>query len=318
MDNAPPRCPHRVAAVISLFAMLASACSGTSTPAESGTTSAKPRAEVGAPGNGADQDPLRVRYEATKRTFATMQARGELAAGALDAVLYTAEDARDIMPDIGNCPDDANCAFDLVNCMSGGDYLPAGSDGEAVDWVELHLASTAFDVLRLEHLLREQRYPEAIWRPVLKRYEDDTLQTLRSRPPDSDSFEAYTENETRLQEALVRSLTTYRAQSDSSLLLPVVEGGCGAGEMGVQIATDPPGGAAEFIPVFHYRLCGVRGLDPDDTRACDHWREPAEGMLFDVAGDYRYRVRWQDGHVSSGKLSFTNLEEGQTVTLRRR
>lgn len=320
MDTAPPRCMLRVAAVttFSLLLLLVSACSGSHPPDEPGSGAAEAHKASGASADQAGQDPLQLRYEATRGTFASLQAQGELAPGAFDSSLFTAEDAQYMMFDSEGCAEGAPCAFDLMSCMMGSEYLPAGSDGEEVDWVELHLANTAFEVLRLEDLLRGQRYPEAVWRPVLVQYEDNTLQLLRTTPPVSENFTSYTGNGEWLLETLLRDLTAYRAQSDPSLLLPVVEGGCGAGEMGINVTTDPPGGFAEFIPVFHYRLCEVRGIDPDDTRACDHWRQPLDGMLFDVAGDYRYQVRWQDGQTDSGKLSFTNFEEGQTVTLRRR
>ena len=75
------------------------------------------------------------------------------------------------------------------------------------------------------------------------------------------------------------------------------------------VAVDPPDGVAEFIPVFHYRLCGVKGIDPDDTRACDHWREAAEGMLLDVSGDYRYRVRWPDGRQVRSSFRYVHQKD---------
>lgn len=263
-------------------------------------------------------DPLRMRYDAIRATFSAMQSRGELAPGAFEPILFAADEVSQLGADVGSCPAGKHCAFDLVDCTSGADYLPQPAEGVPGDEVESQLAATAFAVLRLEHLLRGQRYPDASWRPVLERHEQAVLDKIRSDPPRPDNFEAYSDLDIGLQQSLLASLRAHREQSDPSLLLPVAEGGCGAGELGILVATEPAGGVAEFIPVFHYRLCGVRGVDPDDTRACDHWREAADGMLFDVAGDYRYRVRWPDGHVSGGKLSFINLEEGQTVTLRRR
>jgi hypothetical protein len=97
----------------------------------------------------------------------------------------------------------------------------------------------------------------------------------------------------------------------------VDEGDCGAGEVAVNITTQPPDGRVYFIPVFSFLLCREQRLDPEDMAHCDRWREPAQGLLVEVSGDYFYRAVWPDGVQRRGRLSFTNLEEGQTVTIRK-
>ena len=58
-------------------------------------------------------------------------------------------------------------------------------------------------------------------------------------------------------------------------------------------------------------------INPEDPTDCDRWREPADGMLFWVAGDYYYRATWPGGAQRRGRLSFTAREEGKTFTLRK-
>lgn len=268
---------------------------------------------------------MRTQYDAVKQAFVQMQASGEMTPfepttyGREDALTYGIEGARD-------CAGTGTCAFDLVDCSGGSDYLPWNADGSADDTRMHSLADTAYEVLRLQGVLQALGYPESAWKPQLEAYESQSIAAAaesRAAPAAESDPEAWSTDDpaddpqSRLHEALKDSLNRSRAGASPPLPIAFVEGGCGAGEVGVRIATQPADGTALFIPSFYYRLCKVRKIDPEDTDACDHWREPAEGVLMDVSGDYRYRVRWPDGHVRRGKFSFTNLEEGQTVTIRR-
>jgi hypothetical protein len=85
----------------------------------------------------------------------------------------------------------------------------------------------------------------------------------------------------------------------------------------VSIATEPLGAQVMFIPTFFYELCKAQRLDPDDTRRCNRWREAVDGRLSQVAGDYLYMARWPDGAIRRGTLSFTGMEDGQRVVLRK-
>lgn len=218
------------------------------------------------------------------------------------------------------------CVLDLVHCNAGSEYL--GSESEAgADGTLAGMADIAFEVIGLQAILGASGYPAATWQPLVSSYEADALAALGGEPPAqtptdagdaADGASGFDPGpESALHESLKRTLNDYRAANAPELPQIAVEGGCGAGEIGIHVATSPANGRSRFIPVFHYRLCKVRGLDPDDPAACDYWKEPADGVLFDVAGDYQYRVDWPDGSKRQGKFSFTNLEDGQTVTISR-
>jgi hypothetical protein len=188
-------------------------------------------------------------------------------------------------------------AVDLMDCSYGALYLGAGVSDRAVA-----LANLAYEVVRLKALMARLGYPENVWRPYLLE--------LERRP------EGLSPGGGEHLEPLSTALNRYR-QSAPELPRVRIEGGCGEGEVGIRIATQPRGGRVHLIPIFFYRLCEVQKIDPDDVRRCDHWREPVEGALLDVAGDYFYQASWPGGGRSQGKLSFTNLEYGQTVTIRK-
>jgi len=224
-------------------------------------------------------------------------------------------------------------AVDLIDCATGRDFIgydpatdpyeqcagrPASeldacleeAGGETQSDPTLDLADLAYEMASLRWRLRDLGYPPSVWGDRVDAMERLMLRAIAHddvEPPE-DRYQPY--------EELARELERYRQESGSRLRPVAVEGGCGAGEIGVTITTDPPGGRVRFIPVFFHELCRSQGLDPDDPRSCDRWREPFEDLLFDVSGDYVYHASWPDGGVRMGRLGFTNLEEGQTVTIR--
>lgn len=219
-------------------------------------------------------------YLAFKRTFQKMVDEGDLKIHVL--------------------PDDHG-GVDLRDCTTGDYYLgPAGD----VSAQTRQRANLAYEVVRLKHLITRLGYPESVWRPALLKIEEEG----------QDAFAVHEEE--HLQE-LSETLNAYRRRSAPSLPNTGVVGGCGEGEVGVRIATRPRNGRVRLIPVFFYKLCQIQKIDPDDPRRCDHWRESAEGALLDLSGDYIYQASWGDGSRHSGRLSLTNLEYGQTITISR-
>jgi hypothetical protein len=188
-------------------------------------------------------------------------------------------------------------AVDLMDCSYGASYLGADATDQS-----FALANLAYEIVRLKALMVRLGYPESVWRPYLLELE---------RQP-AESFQGGGEH----LEPLSKILNRYR-QSAPELPKVRVVGECGEGEVGIRIATRPSGGRVHLIPIFFYRLCEIQKVDPDDVRRCDHWREPVEGALLEVSGDYFYQASWPGGGRSQGKLSFTNLEYGQTVTIRK-
>jgi hypothetical protein len=219
------------------------------------------------------------RYLAFKRTFQAMVDQGTLGVA---------------VPRSGG-------AVDLKDCSLGHDFLGPEA-GEGASSRTRQLADLAYEIVRLKKLMARLGYPEAVWRPML----------VDNEERGKESFDPI---EGTYLEGLSQTLNAYRRQSAPALPATLVEGGCGEGEVAIRIATRPGNGRVRLIPVFFFKLCEVQKIDPDDPRRCDHWREPAEGALFEVSGDYNYQASWPDGARRSGMLSFTRLEYGQTVTI---
>lgn len=226
-------------------------------------------------------------YATVKQTFVAMWADGLIDPASLDS---------------------PNAPFDVVSCATGETYIGAVDDADPV----LPFANLALDVVRFEKLLPSSGYPRGVWGERVDAYEREQLQaqsTGAETPVNEDGYDP------RLVE-LADTLTRYRETSAPTARPVMVEGGCGAGNVGIKIATEPAGGTVSLIPVFFHKLCQVRKLDPQDPIQCDRWRESVDGALFDAAGDYIYRSTWPDGTQRSGRVSLTNLSEGQTVTFR--
>jgi hypothetical protein len=207
-------------------------------------------------------------------------------------------------------PDDPEDGrVNLEDCKHGSEYLGGVENDPAIP-----LADVAYNVVLIRKVLEKAGYPESVWRAPLLEFESGQLRLRLSGTyqysPDEERYRA-------AREKIVRAVNEYREDVASDLPEVIDEGGCGAGEVGINVATEPAGGRVNLIPVFFYELCKAQQLNPDDPAQCDRWRESAEGLLTDVSGDYVYRASWPDGVGKSGRMSFTNLEEGQTVTFRK-
>lgn len=185
------------------------------------------------------------------------------------------------------------------------------------------LITAAHDVTRLRALFIAAGYPEQVWKPLLVEYEEQQLEIAiaeaRSGPHSREGFETSPadEHSGAFYPRFARALNAYRRTSGADLPEVMIEGGCGAGEIGVYVKTSPPNASVVFIPRFFYQLCQKQGVDPTNVGRCDWWREAAEGMLQGFAGDYIYRARWPDGTTREGRISFTDPTEGQTFVIRK-
>ena len=225
--------------------------------------------------------------------------------------------------------------YDIVHCESGSDYF---GEQPPADALFVALANLAADIVIWRNDFRRLAVPEAVWRPVLIEIEDTQLAfRLQEGRLQEGRLQEGRLQEGRLQEGrapdgtdapserryasqqrqLLSALNAYRAQSGGRRAPFQMEGGCGAGDFNVTITAAPRTGRVFFIPVFFHELCKAQQLDPDDRGACNHWREAVDGTLAYVAGDYRYQAVWPDGATRSGPLSFTHLQEGQIVTIRK-
>lgn len=199
--------------------------------------------------------------------------------------------------------------FDVVNCVRGSEYT--GTADRRRD-VTAAFADIALDIVIWRDGFRRVGYPAALWQSSLTDYEQQSVDRAIALAalPDEDPAGA------AIVAALVRRLNAYRATHPS---LPAIihDGGCGAGEASVSIATAPAGAQVLVIPTFFYELCKVQKQNPDDPSACPRWREALEGKLQSVAGDYLYQARWPDGKTRRGTLRFDIGDAGKTITLRK-
>ena len=200
--------------------------------------------------------------------------------------------------------------YDLYHCEYGAEYL--GSSG--VGALMTDFANLAFDIVIWRNNLTKLGYPTEVVDPVLSEYETARLaRALRSPRETIDRQKAAKD---RFLNQFRAKLVAYR-RSKPSLTPVVIEGGCGAGEVNVRIGTEPGGAQVMVIPTFFYELCKAQRLDPEDTSRCNRWREAIDGRLSQVAGDYIYTAKWPDGATRRGTLSFTGMEDGQRVVLRK-
>lgn len=199
--------------------------------------------------------------------------------------------------------------FDIVNCLGGSAYT--GIDYRQPS-VTAAFADIAFEVVASRDEFQRLGFPASLWQASLTEYEqrrvDRTVALGVQRQADPAVIE--------LMAALVRRLNAYRA-THPRLPTIVEEGGCGAGEASVSIATAPVGAQVLVIPTFFYQLCKVEKQDPDNPNACPRWREALEGKLQSVAGDYLYQAHWPDGKTRRGTLRFDMSDDGKTITLRK-
>jgi hypothetical protein len=200
--------------------------------------------------------------------------------------------------------------YDLYHCTNGAEYLGAGTGEDTL----ASYANIAFDAVVWSNNLKRLNYPAALWQAPIAQYEAQEIALVQKAP--DEAVTEWADRRGKFLNELSGRLADHRAKN-RALRKVVVEGGCGAGEVSVTIATEPKGAQVLFIPTFFYELCRVQNVDPDDTKGCARWREAVDGTLAQVSGDYQYVVRWPDGTVRRGKLSFQNLQDGQTVTLRK-
>jgi hypothetical protein len=202
--------------------------------------------------------------------------------------------------------------YDLEDCGRGASYvdLPDGDPFEP-------LANLAYKIEYLRKSLSKLGYPEAVWNPLLIRFENEQLTLLlQEMGKEYNPYSASSQHYEAFKQEMVEQLGDYRRQAAPDLPEVVYVGGCGAGDIAITVKTEPANGRVMFIPVFFFALCKAQQLNPSDPAQCDRWREPVDGVLG-VSGDYFYRASWPDGTEKQGRLSFNKIEDGQTVTIRR-
>lgn len=200
--------------------------------------------------------------------------------------------------------------YDLEDCKTGWDFI-----GVSQDELIGPLADLAYMVVHLRKTLVKLGYPESVWSSSLTQFENRQLSLLISEvgQPDSDDSPSQ-RNREGFKEKIVQELNSYREESPD-LPQVIYLGECGAGEVTIDLRTDPAGGRATLIPVFFFELCKAQQLNPEDGTQCKWWLEPAEGLKLEVSGDYYFRATWSDGIQKQGRMSFDPAQDGQTITI---
>jgi hypothetical protein len=182
----------------------------------------------------------------------------------------------------------------LLDCLSANADLGVNEgdpDGSVIQ--------VAMEIEQLGQSLRALAVPPAVWQPLLDSMQRAAMDAL-GRPPqrggsaaDQALFQRHDALKAQLEQAVIRHQKQRRGP-------PVVlQEGCGAGELPVELSTRPPGGKVSYITLFRHRLCEVQRIAPTDRQRCRGWVDAVKKQEF-LSGQYAYQVRWPDGQLSSG------------------
>jgi len=199
--------------------------------------------------------------------------------------------------------------LNVASCVSGSDLgMPHESPFSYATMLALQI-----DDYREE--FDELKIPPAVTARVFSMMENLAIETLQERQPSTKEQIERLENKrdakyVQLLERMVKDLNTY-GKSRKDLPRFVHEGGCGGGEVEVEIKTNPPGGTVSVISLFSYKLCQARGINPDDRERCSGWWE-AVSVSEDLIGEYQYHAEWPDGKKKKGKF---RIGKKTTITI---
>jgi hypothetical protein len=176
--------------------------------------------------------------------------------------------------------------------------------------------------VRYQRALLELGYPRSVWGATLAAFE--SREAARARALGAGFATAHDADhlydipfDGPFAKRIQAEVNAYQA-THPSLHGLVFAGGCGADEISVKIVTTPVATQVFLIPTFYYELCRAEKVDPDNTTACDHWREVL-GPVAKIAGSYHYFARWV-GAVRRGILDdkdYRENDDGAVVTLRK-
>lgn len=159
-------------------------------------------------------------------------------------------------------------------------------------------------------------YPSEVWKPVF-----DELRLVR--------HESGIEGETRIRyyfaipvdptseanESFILIKSTYdladeinsRAEALGMALPRVrIQDDCGGGEVPIDIQIDDSAARVWRISGFHYKLCEVRGIDPQSVALCPGWSEITGHRSLYAAGWIQFFVIWSDGIESMTRTKVTD------------
>ena len=92
---------------------------------------------------------------------------------------------------------------------------------------------------------------------------------------------------------------------------------CGGGEVSVNIQIEDAGARVWRISGFHYKLCEVRGIDPQSRTICPGWSEITGQRSLLAAGWVQFFVVWSDGETSMTRTNITNAMFDESLKILR-
>jgi hypothetical protein len=197
-------------------------------------------------------------------------------------------------------------------------HLPAAQSST----LSAHYSMIANIAVRYQRALMKLDYPRNVWGATLAAFESYEAGRAKALGPEfgtahDDDELGNVPFEGAFSDRIQAELKAYQA-THPSLHGLAFAGGCGADEISVKIVTAPIATQVFLIPSFYYELCRAENVDPDNTTACDHWREVL-GPVAKIAGSYHYLVRWV-GAVRRGVLDdkdYRENDDGYEVMLRK-
>jgi hypothetical protein len=206
--------------------------------------------------------------------------------------------------------------------VSGCDMLETDLPNAQATTLLSHYSTIANVAIRYERALVKLGYPRSVWGATLAAFE--SYEAGRAKVLGADFATAHDADglydvpfDGAFSNRIAAEVKGYQA-THPSLHGLAFAGGCGADEISVKIVTTPVATQVFLIPTFYYELCRAEKVDPDNTTACDHWREVL-GPVAKIAGSYHYVVQWA-GAVRRGILSdkdYRENDDGDVVILRK-
>ncbi|NOS74775.1 MAG: hypothetical protein HOP36_09630 [Methyloglobulus sp.] len=200
---------------------------------------------------------------------------------------------------------DSDDTINLSDCGYGDDEIYPDDDNQPL------FSELAFKVVRIKLILTYYGYPSKIWQPYLIVIEGHHRELIKEGY-DTDYRLYY-----KQLDRLMALLNKYRIKHARHLPKVRIQHGCGDYDFSIKIAQEPKNGRIWLIPVFNYKLCQVKNIDPDNSQKCFGWEESTEDLLFYPRGEYHYMASWPDGFTRKGILPLDEVEDGQTLTIKK-
>lgn len=184
----------------------------------------------------------------------------------------------------------------LLDCLDAGLDLGVGEkDPDSM------VIQVAMEVEQLGQSLRALALPPALWQPLLDGMQSAAIEALAEPSTRGAAHQRSVERLSARHQALKEQLEQAAVRHQRQRRGPpvVLQDGCGAGELPVELRTRPAGGRISYITLFRHRLCEVQRIPPTDRQRCRGWVDVVKAQEF-LSGQYAYQVRWPDGQLSSG------------------